>query len=136
MLALSVAFPRFSGSKFWVLRYGEAVLTDGLYTYPEPTTLQFPGRIEPIRDLTSVKNLFGEEIQGAIDVKTPPGYEVNIATKNVENDFIFYRKDFWKVEQSITYDSLIPHNEALATLVTNPGEDKKKFIPMFLGGVI
>lgn len=133
MLSFAIPFPRFSGQRFWVARFGKRTLTDGVYVFPEPEVMQFPGRIQPISDLKNIKSQFGESVVAAIEMSTPQEYEFQIETKTTENDYIIYRNQAWKVETAIVYDSLIPHNEAVATLVTNPGEDLEPLLPVFLG---
>ena len=128
MLAFAIPFPRFSGSKFKVVRFQSRFLENGIYRFSQPSVLDFPGRIQPSTDIKNLKSQYGETVSAGIEVATPVKYELQIETKTTENDYIIYRNSIWKVERSIRYDQLIPHNEAVATLVTNPGTDLKNLL--------
>ena len=127
-----IPFPRFSGHEFWLLRHQAPTFVDGVATYKEPELLRYVGRIQPIRDLKNAKSKFGQDVEAAIDIKTPHNFPILIQTKNSEGDYIFYRDNVWKVEEAIEYDNLIPHYEGTATLVEHPAPDKTAHLPHYI----
>ena len=127
-----VPFPRFSGQEFWVIRFGGNRKVEGVFTYDEPEIIRFPGQIQPSKSTQNIKTAFGEDVSGNIYITTPLEYPLFIDTKEHENDYIFYRNSFWKVESSIQYDRIVGHNEARASIITNPEEDLTEYAPYYL----
>ena len=122
-----IPFSHFSGDEYWALRYKKPEPVDGIFNWGEPQILRFTGRIQPISDLRNIRHNFGESVQAAIQISGPPASALHIEERDNENDYVYFRSQFWKVETSILYDRLLPHSEAQATLLTNPGEDKLKY---------
>ena len=118
MIPFAVPFPYFSGQQIIVIRPEKKKVVDGLITVDGYQLLAIPGRIQPITDLRNLKSNFGNDVSAGVKISTPQNYPIYIETAEQENDYIFYRDKFWKVEQSLEYDNIMPHNEATATLLT------------------
>ena len=121
--------PFFSGQEITVIRYGPGGEVKGQIVAPTPRWLVIPGQIQPSSDLRNIQRKFGEDVQAAIYLSTPKNYPLTIQTDSKQADIVLYRGQLWKVEESILYDQLIPHNEATAALLDHPPEELTAFLP-------
>ena len=115
-------FSRFSGQSYVVIRYAKELEKDGIFISPGVQVLLFPGRIHTNSLRRNPKDKLGERMQEGLYLSSPYEYQVNVETKEVEADWVFYLGNFYRVEESQQYHVYIRHCQARASLVTHPPE--------------
>ena len=121
--------PFFSGQNLTVIRFSGQAATDGRVGTAPPRAVTIPGQVQPATDLRNVRDKFGEKVTAAIYASTPRDYPLSVQTGSVNADVLLYRGQFWKVQESILYDQLIPHHEATAILMDHPDRELTAFLP-------